>query len=58
MIGILPEEKKAADVVRAGIDRGILCLTAKDRVRLLPPLNIPFDTLREGIAVLQEVLSA
>ena len=36
-------------------ERGVLCLTAKDKVRLLPALNIPMDLLEEAIAVLKDV---
>ena len=30
------------------MDDGVLCLTAKDKVRLLPALNIPTELLYEG----------
>ncbi len=52
MIGI-KTEKKAADIVRECIDNGVLCLTAKDKVRLLPALNIPMDTLKRAIEVIK-----
>lgn len=35
-------------------ERGVLALTAKDRVRLLPPLNIDTDDLRTAIGILRE----
>lgn len=47
----------AAEVVAKCMERGVLLLTAKDRVRLLPALNIPQEQLEEAIAVLEEVLS-
>ena len=47
----------AGDVVRECIDRGVLCLTAKDKVRLLPALNIPMDTLVKAVAVIKSVAS-
>ncbi len=57
MIGILPEKRAAGDIVRAAIDAGLLCLTAKNRVRLLPALNIPKplwqDAVRRLIAVME-----
>ena len=53
MIGIRTK-KPARDVVNACIERGVLCLTAKDRVRLLPALNIPMDQLERAVAVLKE----
>ena len=54
MIGIRTE-KPAPQVVARCMEKGVLCLTAKDRVRLLPALNIPMDTLREAVAVLLDV---
>ena len=54
MIG-LKTTKPAGDVVKACIDRGVLCLTAKDRVRLLPALNIPEETLTEAVEIIKSV---
>ncbi len=54
MIGI-KTVKPAAEVVRACIAEGVLCLTAKDKVRLLPALNIPQELLAEAIAVLKRI---
>ena len=53
MIGIKPKEKPAAEVVKACMDNGVLCLTAKDRVRLLPALNIPMELLEKAVAVIK-----
>lgn len=56
MIGI--ETKKAAkDIANACIEKGVLVLTAKTKVRLLPPLNIGWDELKKAIAVLKEVIA-
>ena len=52
MIGI-KTVKPAREVVAACIEQGVLCLTAKDRVRLLPALNIPMDQLEKAVAVLK-----
>lgn len=54
MIGIEPE-KPASQVVNNCIERGVLCLTAKTKVRLLPALNIPFDVLKKAIEIIKEV---
>lgn len=54
MIGI-ETEKQAAEILAACRERGVLCLTAKNKVRLLPPLNIPDDLLHRAINVLKEV---
>ena len=54
MIGILTVAP-AAKIVNACMERGVLCLTAKNKVRLLPALNIPVDVLEEAITVLKDV---
>ncbi len=53
MIGI-KTKKKAIDVVNKCIEKGVLCLTAKDKVRLLPALNIPMDILKKAIDIIKE----
>ena len=57
MIGIELTEKKAADIVKAALDRGLLLLTAKTKVRLLPPLNITFEEIDAGLKILEELLA-
>jgi acetylornithine/N-succinyldiaminopimelate aminotransferase len=54
MIGI-KTAAPAAQVVQKCIERGVLCLTAKDRVRLLPALNIPMDTLKKAAEIILSV---
>lgn len=54
MIGI-KTTKPAAEVVKASMAKGVLCLTAKDKVRLLPALNIPFEDLQKAIDIIKEV---
>ncbi len=54
MIGI-KTVKPAVDVVRACNERGVLCLTAKDKVRLLPALNIPEDVLLDAVNIIKSV---
>ncbi len=58
MIGIQLKTKKAPDVLKACLEKGLLVLTAKDRVRLLPPLTITMEELQEGAKILREVLEA
>ena len=48
MIGV-KTTAPAGNVVKACMEKGVLCLTAKDKVRLLPALNIPREDL--GFAV-------
>ena len=55
MIGILTE-RPAGEVVKECITRGVLCLTAKNRVRLLPPLNIPFDLLKKAASIIADCI--
>ena len=54
MIGVKPV-KIAADVVAACREKGVLCLTAKNKVRLLPPLNIPMELLQQAVEVIKNV---
>ena len=54
MVGI-QTKKPAKEVVMACLEKGVLCLTAKDKVRLLPALNIPMDQLKKAIDTIKEV---
>ena len=36
------------------MEKGVLCLTAKDKVRLLPALNIPDGLIRRAAEVIRE----
>ena len=59
MVGIeLDDKKLAADIVQKCIDNGLIVLTAKKRIRLLPPLNISFENLRRGLDILKKVLES
>lgn len=53
MIGIKPV-KSAVEVVNKCIESGVLCLTAKDKIRLLPPLNTPDDLLIKAANIIIE----
>ena len=57
MIGIKLKNKKAGDVVKGALDKGLLLLTAKDRVRLLPPLTITMEEIKEGLDILMDILN-
>ena len=50
-------ERPASEVVAGCIEKGVLALTAKTKIRLLPPLNIPFEQFKKAVAVLKEELS-
>ena len=51
MIG-LKTTKPAGEVLRTCLENGVLCLTAKDKLRLLPALNIPMETLEKAVGII------
>ncbi|MBR3196583.1 MAG: acetylornithine/succinylornithine family transaminase [Clostridia bacterium] len=53
MIGI-KTVKPASEVIAACIEKGVLCLSAKDKVRLLPALNIPMKQLEIAVKAILE----
>lgn len=56
MIGIALKTKKAADTAREALERGVLVLTAKEKIRLLPPLNISYEEIDSGLDILINIL--
>ena len=54
MIGVKPVAP-AAEVVKKCMERGVLCLTAKNKVRLLPALNIPMEDLKFAVETIRTV---
>ena len=54
MIG-LKTKKPAGQVLAACMEKGVLCLTAKDKLRLLPALNIPMETLKRAADIIKAV---
>ena len=56
MIG-LETNKDAKALAAACLERGLIVLTAKNKLRLLPPLNIKKDELDCGLKILNEVIS-
>ena len=52
MVGI-KTVKSAKDIVNVCMENGVLCLTAKDKVRLLPPLNIPMEQLKQAMEIIK-----
>ena len=58
MMGIrLDDTVISSDIVKKGIEKGVLLLTAKAKVRLLPPLNITFEEIDRGLEALRAALS-
>lgn len=58
MIGIQLKSKVAGDIVKAALDKGLLLLTAKTKVRLLPPLTITYEEIDKGLEILIGLLNA
>lgn len=56
MLGIVCQ-KSAGDVIAQCMEKGLMVLSAKNKVRLLPPLNISYEELEHAIEILKEVLS-
>ncbi len=55
MLGV-ETERDAKEIVKDCLSKGVVCLTAKTKVRLLPALNIPFEQLKKAIEILKECL--
>ena len=58
MLGFSVRGATAAEVRTEAFHAGLLVLTAKDRVRLLPSLNIDDSTLDEGLERLSRAVSS
>ena len=56
MLGVEIEGKEAAEAVKEALESGLMILTAKNKVRMLPPLTITYDELDEGIEIFKKVL--
>ena len=57
MIGI-ECEKDAGKIIAECQEKGVLAIKAKNKVRLLPALNIPMEQLKKAIKTLKEVIEA
>lgn len=56
MIGIALKTKDAHDVMDKARENGLLILTAKEKVRLLPPLTISQEEIEKGLKILLPLL--
>ena len=56
MVGV-ETEKDASIVIQECMEKGVLVIKAKNKVRLLPALNIPFAQLEKAIKILKEVIA-
>lgn len=58
MVGIVLKDKKAGDILHAAAEKGLLILTAKDNIRLLPPLTISKEAIDRACTILQTLIDA
>ena len=56
MIGFKISGRDSADVVQEALGKGLMMLTAKDRIRLLPPLVITYDEIDTGLKILENCI--
>lgn len=56
MLGIRCK-KPAGEIVARAAQQGVLALTAKDKIRLLPALNIPEELLLEALEILKKEIA-
>ena len=54
MIGLKPI-RPAKDIISEAMEQGVLLLSAKDKVRLLPPLNIDFELLKKAAEIIAKI---
>ncbi len=51
-------EKSGRDVANAALEAGVLVLTAKNKVRLVPPLNISEEELTKALCILTDIIDS
>lgn len=56
MVGIEIMNKTAQQAVQEAFEQGVLVLTAKNKIRLLPPLTIDFGDLLTGLKILKNII--
>lgn len=55
MIGIVTEKDNAKKIANDCVENGLLILLAKNLLRMLPPLNITYEEINKGLAILEKV---
>ena len=55
MVGILTD-RPAGEVAKAALEKGVIVLTAHEKVRLVPPLTITDEQLEKAVEILKEVI--
>ncbi|MBQ7654714.1 MAG: aminotransferase class III-fold pyridoxal phosphate-dependent enzyme, partial [Clostridia bacterium] len=56
MLGI-ETDKDAKQIISKCMENGVLVLSAKTKIRLLPPLNIDQELLEKAVGVLKEAIA-
>ena len=56
MIGIVTEKDNAKAAAAKCVENGLLILTAKNLLRLLPPLTITYDEINKGLSILKNTM--
>lgn len=56
MIGIVTEKDNAKEIAAKCVENGLLILTAKNLLRLLPPLTITYEEIDRGLEILKKVM--
>lgn len=56
MLGI-ETEKSAKEIASKCLEKGVIVLTAKNKIRLLPPFNISYEQLEKAINILKGVVT-
>lgn len=54
MIGFMVKDMNSKDFLNRCLKKGLMVLTAKDKVRLLPPLNISYEDIDRGLDIIRE----
>ncbi len=57
MLGARLKTKKAAEILTAAAENGLLILTAKEKLRFLPPLTISYEEIDKAMEILRKLLA-
>ena len=58
MIGIVTKKDNAKEIAAKCVENGLLILTAKNLLRMLPPLTITYEEIDKGLSILKTVMEA
>lgn len=53
----LEKDIEAGEIAEKCVENGLLILTAKEKLRIMPPLNISLEEIDKGLNILKECLS-